>query len=270
MKAKRVSRVLCFMLVSVLLLTGIPVLRTEAATDAVQLYVAVDGDDAAAGTSIDAPLKTLEGARDKIREMKGNGSYPQAGVVVNIRGGEYLRMGDSFTLDAQDSGTAEGPVIYRAYNNEKVVFSGGLDVDGSKFVPVTDESILARLNADVREKVLVYDIGANDGITEFSPYPKNGYGWDSKPIEFELTVDGETQTLSQYPNGDRTSFTPVDSGFVPENHPSANGLCTACTSAQGVDVPAHSKEWFQQQEGGVIKTSDAYLVAKYDTLLHKV
>jgi len=43
MKAKRVSRVLCFMLVSVLLLTGIPVLRTEAATDAVQLYVANDG-----------------------------------------------------------------------------------------------------------------------------------------------------------------------------------------------------------------------------------
>lgn len=266
MKAKRVSRVLCFMLVSVLLLTGIPVLRTEAATDAVQLYVAMDGDDAAAGTSIDAPLKTLEGARDKIREMKNNGSYPQAGVVVNIRGGEYLRMGDSFTLDAQDSGTAEGPVIYRAYNNEKVVFSGGLEVEGSKFVPVTDESILARLNADVKDKVLVYDIGTNNGITGFGPYPKNGRGWTVKNNDFELIVDNESQTLSKYPNGESVRFTVVESGCNPRMHENVNGLCSLCTQQQGKDISAHSEEWFLEQEGGIFTTKDTYLTQKYDIL----
>ena len=180
MKHKHFSKVMCIVLACMLLLTAIPVVQTLAASDAAQLYVATDGNDAAAGDSINAPLQTLEAARDKIREMKNNGTYPAGGVVVNIMGGEYLVLGDSFTLEAQDSGTAAGPVIYRAYNNEEVIFRGGLEVDGSDFEAITDESILARLDDAVEDNVLVYDITALHGITEFAPYPQNGMGWDNK------------------------------------------------------------------------------------------
>ena len=260
MKKKHFSKVLCIILAIMLLLTAIPMLQTEASTDAAQLFVATDGDDSAAGT-INAPLKTLEGARDRIREMKANGTYPAAGVVVNIRGGEYLRLGDTFRLEAQDSGTAEGPVVYRAYNNEKVVFSGGLEVDGSKFLPVTDEDILARLNADARDHVLVYDIGAENGITEFAPYPKNGRAWTAKTIAFDLMVDNELQTLSRYPNDSMLGVTQiVSSGFIPRNHVAVNGVCPEC------NTPAHTEEWMLEQEGGVFKTNNAYLNGKVDIL----
>jgi hypothetical protein len=55
-----------------------------------ELYVAPDGDDAASG-SIDAPLASLKGARDKLRTLKQQGPLPQGGATVYLRGGTYLQ-----------------------------------------------------------------------------------------------------------------------------------------------------------------------------------
>ena len=51
------------------------------------IYVAVDGNDTNAGT-VDAPLATMKGARDKIREIKKSG-MPENGITVAFRGGSY-------------------------------------------------------------------------------------------------------------------------------------------------------------------------------------
>lgn len=47
----------------------------------IYFYVAPDGDDNAEGT-IDAPLKTFFGARDAIRRLKADGTFPQKGESV--------------------------------------------------------------------------------------------------------------------------------------------------------------------------------------------
>ena len=61
----------------------------------------------------------------KIREIKSNGEYPEGGITVFFREGEY-NLSESLNLNEQDSGTETGPVCYRAYYNEKVQFDGVL------------------------------------------------------------------------------------------------------------------------------------------------
>lgn len=50
------------------------------------IYVANTGNDENDGT-IDSPLKTLEKARDKVREIISSGNYPDGGITVYLRGG---------------------------------------------------------------------------------------------------------------------------------------------------------------------------------------
>ncbi|MBD3291926.1 MAG: hypothetical protein GF393_03315, partial [Armatimonadia bacterium] len=94
--------------------------------DALTLHVAPGGDDAAAG-SADAPLASLQGARDRIREVKQTGPAESATVVV--ADGRY-RMSRPFTLEPEDSGTEAAPVVYRAADDASPVFSGGTRIRG--------------------------------------------------------------------------------------------------------------------------------------------
>lgn len=66
-------------------------------------------------------------------------------------------------MEQQDSGTASSPVTWKAYDGEDVKFVGNMVVSGSKFMPVTDSSILDRLPDEAKEKVLMYDLAAENG-----------------------------------------------------------------------------------------------------------
>lgn len=240
------------MLLSVALPT-MPVQVQAAPAAGMQLYVAPNGSDSAAGT-IDAPLQTLEGARDKIRAIKAESGLPEGGITVNLREGDYKYMEESFTLEAQDSGAEGSPIVYQAYPGETVTLSGNVEADGTDFEPVTDESILARLPEEVRDKVLVYDVTENLGISEFAPLPKNGFGWPDQPAALNITVDGEAQTLARYPN---EGFVKIDKsyskGFVPRDHmPNPDGSCPACTKENGGErIPCKIGEdnWINQPSG---------------------
>ena len=89
---------------------------------AVTVSVAPGGDDAAAGTSRQ-PLATLEGARDRVRQMRKEGVVREP-VTVEFADGEY-RLVRPVVLEPQDSGTAEAPVTYTAAKGAKPVFFGG-------------------------------------------------------------------------------------------------------------------------------------------------
>jgi hypothetical protein len=98
-------------------------------------FVAVDGQDGWSGTlpavnagKTDGPFATLERARDEIRKLKAAGAL-QGPMTVHVRGGVY-EIASTFTLGAEDSGTADSPVIYRAYQNEKPVLVGARKVTG--------------------------------------------------------------------------------------------------------------------------------------------
>lgn len=87
------------------------------------LYVSPTGDDAAVGTKT-APLKTLAGARDRLRRLRaGNDGKLPGGAIVTFLAGEYLFDGP-VVFTSEDSGTPESPVIYRAERPHAVSFSG--------------------------------------------------------------------------------------------------------------------------------------------------
>ena len=83
------------------------------------IYVSTTGDDSAAGTK-DAPIKTFAHAVEMARELKATKT---TSVVVAFFAGDY---GDpAVRMTHEDSGTKDAPVIYCAYGDGDVVFSGG-------------------------------------------------------------------------------------------------------------------------------------------------
>ncbi len=167
---------------------------TATASSPTVLYVATDGNDAWSGTvpeanagKTDGPFATLERARDAVRELKKQGGLPEGGVAVELRGGRYER-GQTFELDADDSGTEASPVVYRARQGEEVRLIGGRVVAG--FKPVTDPAVVERLDESARGSVLQADLKAL-GITEYGPVKGGG---------LELFFQDEPMTLARWPN----------------------------------------------------------------------
>ncbi|MFB4419540.1 carbohydrate-binding protein [Streptomyces sp. QL37] len=169
------------------------------------VYVsATDGDDGNSG-SVGAPLKTIAAARDA---LAGRTSADARGTVY-IRGGTYV-LDDTIRL----KGTDNSWVTYTAYRDEKVTITGSheLPADGwSKLTDLSAEKLAepqyssnSRLNTpELREGVYVYDLGAH-GIDPGTLY-KNGFNWVQQPFAPELVVDGGTQVLAEYPDGNTCS-----------------------------------------------------------------
>ncbi|WP_068784716.1 Ig-like domain-containing protein [Paenibacillus phocaensis] len=164
-------------------------------------YVATNGNDANNGTK-EAPFRTLEQARDAIRELKAANGLPPGGVTVYLREGRYERSA-SFELREQDSGTAGKPVTYTAYPGEKVILSGSKRLEKSAFVPVVDEAVRSRIiSPEAREKVRVADLAAL-GITDYGNLSRHGYYLANDLSEvppMELYVNGQGMTLARWPN----------------------------------------------------------------------
>ena len=109
-------------------------LAAHARASPVVLYIAPDGDDSWSGSHLaptgdgDGPLATLTGARDRLRKLREREALA-AGATVFIRAGIYL-LSETFALEAQDSGTPEGPITFAAYPGETVVIGGGRRITG--------------------------------------------------------------------------------------------------------------------------------------------
>jgi hypothetical protein len=166
---------------------------------AATFFVAADGDNANPGDK-EKPFRTLEHARDAVRALKQLPSaMPAGGVEVCIRGGEY-KMTQSFVLESQDSGTEQSPIVYRAFEGETPVFSGGIRLSG--FVPVGNAAILERLPEESRGKVLCLDLKPL-GVKDFKPFvlggAASGRGFNTHPTQ-ELFFDGRAMPLSRWPN----------------------------------------------------------------------
>ncbi|GBG09227.1 hypothetical protein PAT3040_03868, partial [Paenibacillus agaridevorans] len=188
------------------------------------LFVAPNGDNESGLGTINAPFATLEKARDAIREMKADSGLPDGGITVYLRGGEY-RLGKSFELTEEDSGTEDNPIIYKAYNNEEVKIMGGATIDASEFKTVTDENILNRLVESARGKVVKVDL-AQQGITEYGELVRYGHSMNYFPEGIsqysapELFINGESQTLARWPNNDFATVKKViDGGTTHEIYP---------------------------------------------------
>ena len=91
----------------------------------VNFYVSAStGSDSNPGTSPDKPFKTIAAARDAIRAHYPLESRPS--INVNLREGVYF---EPLELGPLDSGhSAQNPITYQSYENEKVTLSGGVDL----------------------------------------------------------------------------------------------------------------------------------------------
>lgn len=168
----------------------LPTLREPA----VRFSVAADGNDDSDGSTAH-PFRSLTRARDAVRSWRTalGGASATGGAVVEVRGGTYP-MRATLTLTAEDSGTAEAPVVYRAKAGEQPVFTGGVRIP--EWHPLTDVAGRERLAPAARDRVVTADlkgVGLQDwgDPTELRRRP-------------ELFVDGVPQTLARWP----------DEGFV--------------------------------------------------------
>ena len=159
------------------------------------LFVAPDGDDAAAGTEA-APLKTLTAARDRVRAIRKAG-LPAGGVAVCLRGGTYP-MTETLALTDEDSGEPGKPVVWTAWRGERPVLDGGFRVTG--FAVATAADALARLPQAAHGKVLVADVKAAgyDALAPQSPYGDGARGSDQRITD--LYFNGRPLSLARQPN----------------------------------------------------------------------
>lgn len=109
--------------------------KAAAATDATNIYVSPQGSDDFTGLlahnnarRTDGPVATLDRARNLIRMMRAtNGGKLEHPLNVVLRGGTYW-LAQPFVLTPDDSGTAECPITYMAYRDEKPIVSAGRPV----------------------------------------------------------------------------------------------------------------------------------------------
>ena len=86
------------------------------------LIVSVNGDDNADGT-LEKPLKTLKGAKEKLKSMN---LADDVHTTVWFREGTYTFF-DTVSFDESDKSN----VLYRSYPNEEVIFSGSEEIKGN-------------------------------------------------------------------------------------------------------------------------------------------
>lgn len=175
----------------------IPVRLMAAEVKHVEYYVAPQGKDSWAGTQ-QRPFATLDGARNAIRALKKRGKLPQGGVTVWVRDGIYP-LSSTFALTAEDSGTPEARITYRAFPGEQARIIGGQRIE--HFTPVTDPAIFARLDEQARGQVLQADLRAA-GITDLGTLKSRGFERPMTPAHLELFFDGKVMQLARWPNDD--------------------------------------------------------------------
>ena len=102
----------------------------------------------------------MEKARDTIRAMRNtNPELLAEGALVEIDG-RALEMRQPFTLEAQDSGTAEGRIYYYGMAETGAGILGGKVMQPEDFGKVVDADILMKLDSRARDNILFADLNA--------------------------------------------------------------------------------------------------------------
>ena len=102
----------------ILSLVSVPIL-------AVDFYVSPSGNDSNSG-SLASPWKTISKAKEHIRTINNAMSE---NINIHLREGTYF-LNQTLEFTPEDSGKNGKRIIYKTYNNENTVISGGTPVTG--------------------------------------------------------------------------------------------------------------------------------------------
>ena len=202
--------------------------------NAAEFTVSVDGNDSHPGTP-EKPFATVERAREAIRAARKAGAIEAEPVTVTLRGGTHF-LPRPFTLGAEDSGTPDHPVVYRAADGERPIISGGRAVD--RFRPVTDEAVLARLAPAARPHVVAASL-KEAGVDDMQGM--NGAGFCVSDPGLEFFVGERPMTLARYPNAGYmhvAAVTGVDDAELRKGAAIAPGGAFCCDDARPSRWPA--------------------------------
>ncbi len=151
------------------------------------IYVSPTGNDNASGTE-EEPLKTIIGARNRIRQLKSNFENNYI-YTVYIESGEY-NISDTIIFGAQDGGNEEYPVTYKA--DGYVTFSGGINIDKESFSISNDSRIPETAAGNVYEA----DISE---LGELDEYIRPNGALNVETSYYDVTDNGKSRTLARYP-----------------------------------------------------------------------
>lgn len=165
-------------------------------TPSVKIYVSPSGDDSKPGLSESDAFATIGRARDEVRKIIAAGKLPKGPVVVEILGGTYP-LTESIAFGKEDSGTAENPVIYRAFENQPVRLTGCKVVKIPDCKPVTEAALLERMDPSARGHVVAIP-AESLGLKHAGPFPDK---FDDQGGLFEIFSNGKRLPLSRWPNG---------------------------------------------------------------------
>lgn len=179
----------------------------------IELYVAPNGNDSAAGTET-APLATPQGAVERLRRLRtGDAANIPASIV--FADGHYA-LTKPWTLSAADGGTETAAVTWRAATPGGVVFTGGATLE--RWTRVTDPAVLDKLPVAARGEV--YETQVPDAVLsgDFSGGFLPGEVRLNDPVQvFEAS---ERLTWARWPNEGYTKVQDV-LGEISSNHDSS-------------------------------------------------
>ena len=152
--------------------------------ETIKYYVSRTGDDSNSGT-IERPFATLRAAKIAVRNAKRAGLDKPVEVI--IRGGVYY-MDETLELNAEDSGSEEAPVTWRAAENERVILSGGREIKG-------------KWSRDSDGKTWYVDVPEAKGWVRDVNSPETYQKRPRGPWNFrQLFVEEQRATRARYPN----------------------------------------------------------------------
>ncbi len=176
------NKLLCLLLVA-----------TTATASALDLFVAPNGNDAAVGNR-DFPLRTMEGARVRVRTLAKTED-----IFVNFRAGIYPTT-KLVSFRQEDGAPAGRKIVYRSFGTETAFIDGLEQIDPTKFV-IASGDVLNRMQPAARGKAYVQTI-SNPAMIE-----------RLRDVRTILSFDSKFHKIATWPNrGQVTVKTKVSNG----------------------------------------------------------
>lgn len=184
----------------------------SAVVSPLEFYVSPNGHDSFDGLTQDRAFKTLDAARDAIRELPEK----NAPVHVSILPG-YYQLKSSLFLDERDSGTEQFQIVYAAQIPGTVSIAGGCKIPFSKAQNVSDPKIINRIiNPLARAQIRQVNL-KNLGIHNYGRVKNRGFRRPYANPGLELFIDDHAYHIARWPNEGFTPIGPViDPGSIPK------------------------------------------------------
>lgn len=163
-------------------------------------------------------FNTFQEALSYIDELKKNGKFPERGIKIVLRKGEY-KISDSVIFKKEHSGEEGKPIIITAESSTENTISGGFQI--KNFKKLSEEEPTGRIKKEMLEKLYVADL-KEYGLHSLPPLKLGGHGslelrqkdrgykgYTAFPY-VELFFNGQAMTLAKYPNEGFLHVTEID------------------------------------------------------------